>query len=370
MKKIILTLIIFLLNSAISFAQTERLFTVDFELPNSLISALAQDSIGNIWIGTENGLCKYDGAKFTKYFHNADDSTSLLSNHVSDIFVTSKGQVLIGTQNGLQIYEHDYNRFKKVKLTSLGKEPVSIHVAAIKSLKNGDLIIGTLGNGLLKVEQKNWIGKTAVEKKRSEMFLRLMDVCSDNSIWIGAAREGAWHGIWDNDSILKLTMVPGSEDWKIEDVVSDKQGNAYYATQNGVYKVSGKDLKYHHLLNYNNEKIPCLELVGDGLLLIGTEGSGILGYDIKEDKLTDHGFNTGRTDISQTKVRDMLIDRNDNLWAGLYQKGVLVCQSHSSQFDYIGKGSATADFIGAHSVMALYQSPDETLWVVSDKDGL
>lgn len=370
MEKIYLIILLVLGSYATAAAQTERMYTVNAELPNSMITSLAQDSVGNIWIGTEYGLCRYDGAKFTTYLHNASDTMSLLSNSVEDIYVTKEGKVMIGTRCGLQVYDPEYNNFKEVQLQKFGNKTEPVHVAAIKSLKNGDIIIGTLGNGLQTVKPDTKIGRSAVEKNRAEMFMANTEVCPDNSIWTYAIREGAWHGTWGKDGKLKLTMVPGSLDWKTNDIVSDKHGNAYYATQDGVYKVSGKDLSHKLIFDYKKEKILCLEFVSDNLMLLGTEGSGIIGYDIAKGEVTDIGFNTGRTDISQTKVRDMLIDRNGNLWAGLYQRGVLACQSHSAQFDYIGTGSATADIIGTHPVMALYQSPDGTLWVVSDQDGL
>lgn len=91
--------------SIVGYGQSGKVFTTDGELSNSLINKLYQDRNGFIWIATENGLNRYDGAKVTIYKHDPNDPHSLSHNYVRTLFEDAKGRLFVGTCNGLQIYD-------------------------------------------------------------------------------------------------------------------------------------------------------------------------------------------------------------------------------------------------------------------------
>lgn len=76
------------------------------------ISAICQDKLGFIWIGTYDGLNRYDGKNIVIYKHNPDNVHSLLSNQVRSIFEDSKGNLWIGTSYGLNLFDRNNNKFK------------------------------------------------------------------------------------------------------------------------------------------------------------------------------------------------------------------------------------------------------------------
>ena len=71
-------------------------------LSQSYVFDMVQDNDGYIWIATQDGLNKYDGAKFKYYRSNILDPNSLADNYIRKLFKDSKGQIWIGTQNGLK----------------------------------------------------------------------------------------------------------------------------------------------------------------------------------------------------------------------------------------------------------------------------
>lgn len=81
-----------------------RHITSENGLPHQQVEALAQDADGNIWIGTRNGLCRYDGYDIRTYYHDTANPTSLPGNFVNKLFVDSRNRVWIGTSNGLCRY--------------------------------------------------------------------------------------------------------------------------------------------------------------------------------------------------------------------------------------------------------------------------
>ena len=87
-----------------AWSQGGLYFTSD-KLSNTNITSICKDKLGYIWIGTENGLNRFDGYKFTVYKNNPQDSTSLMFNIVNKVFCDKSGTLWVGTNTGLQRYD-------------------------------------------------------------------------------------------------------------------------------------------------------------------------------------------------------------------------------------------------------------------------
>ena len=108
-----LTLLVSSLDRA--SAQPKRLqFThlkSDDGLSSSIVTSILQDHKGLVWIGTYDGLNRYDGFNFVVYRNNSADSTSLSNNVVRTIIEDHHKNLLIGTQHGLCLYDRNKDRF-------------------------------------------------------------------------------------------------------------------------------------------------------------------------------------------------------------------------------------------------------------------
>jgi streptogramin lyase len=69
-------------------------------LAHNNVYSLFQDKTGFVWVGTQNGLSKFNGYTFHNYSHDAEDSTTLISDNFGVIFEDSKGRIWLGTYNG------------------------------------------------------------------------------------------------------------------------------------------------------------------------------------------------------------------------------------------------------------------------------
>ena len=98
-------LTLFLAGNAVSlYAQYSRLFNSDNELPNSLVTKVAETADDRIWIATEDGLCRFDGSSITTYRHTEGDSCSLANNFARTVCADQRGHLLVGTIAGVQMY--------------------------------------------------------------------------------------------------------------------------------------------------------------------------------------------------------------------------------------------------------------------------
>ena len=132
MVNYIKTFILFqLIFNSLSYGQNGKIFSADSELSSSLINAIFQDQKGYVWIATEDGLNKYDGAKFVTYKHSEKDSTSILNNYVKSIYEDKEHNLYFGFFNGLQIYDHGRDSFQQIHLSIDESFTYDAHVTKI-----------------------------------------------------------------------------------------------------------------------------------------------------------------------------------------------------------------------------------------------
>lgn len=190
-----------------------KLYSTHGDISSSMISHIYQDAKGYIWVATENGLNKYDGAKFTNYKNQFNDSTSLLGNHVYRTFQDAKGHLYILSTKGLQMYEYKSDSFKTIK-----KSNSSYNNKSIAQLSDGSILIGTSGYGIKKLTFDHK-GNIQIEN-------------------------------W-NPSLIGHT---------INDIMEDRKGNIWICTEyHGMIRIDKNKKIHHYTLGklYGNQFINC-----------------------------------------------------------------------------------------------------------------
>ncbi|MEN9867722.1 MAG: hypothetical protein RL748_3312, partial [Pseudomonadota bacterium] len=82
-------------------------------IPAAVVTALAQDRRGLIWIGTQQGLVRYDGYRFRKFLHQASDPFSLAGDYVNALWAAPDGRLWVGTgSDGLSVYDPASDHFE------------------------------------------------------------------------------------------------------------------------------------------------------------------------------------------------------------------------------------------------------------------
>ncbi|HEC42133.1 MAG TPA: hypothetical protein ENI20_04820 [Bacteroides sp.] len=93
-------------------------YAVEDGVSQSAIICLFQDSEGFIWIGTQNGLNKYDGYKFENYYNDPGDSNTISKSWIFDITEDQNGDLWIGTKGGLNRFDKKTGRFSLIEIPS------------------------------------------------------------------------------------------------------------------------------------------------------------------------------------------------------------------------------------------------------------
>ena len=139
--KLAIYFIIYLCVSLLAIADSGSHLYTSERLASNKTTCIIQDKYGFIWIGTEYGLNKFDGYRFTHYLTDINDSTSIISNDITSFLVDKKGQFWIGSEKGLMKYNYKTNDFKRYHCPD-GNTP---RIETILEMSNGDILIATAG---------------------------------------------------------------------------------------------------------------------------------------------------------------------------------------------------------------------------------
>ena len=367
MKEKLYLLIFLFLSFTLLQAQEAKLLTVNNELSSSMVNHIFQDEEGIIWISTENGLNKYDGAKFTIYLHREQEN-SLISNYIQCTFEDSKKRFFICTLEGIQIYDRSTDIFRTIPLIFESGEQMTAHISSIIERHNGDILIGTYGHGIFEL----------IEDKEELIFKQNLSL--SNSFHIQDIHEDKDKNLWLATSDLGIIQITSSgyqykyfenENNDFSCISEDAFGEIYVGClQNGLYRFNPKNNQFQSIPYHSPLHVKSIYASTHEELYIGTDGNGIKIYNLHENTIKEYRPNINVLDFNKTKIHSITKDKHGNIWLGCFQKGVMIVPSIANGFKYIGPKSATSNSIGSCCVMSIFRDSNGILWIGTDNDGL
>ncbi|WP_052328424.1 hybrid sensor histidine kinase/response regulator transcription factor [Segatella paludivivens] len=370
MKKLLNLL--FLLFPIMSIAQSGKVFTVEKDLSNSNISLVYQDKSGFIWIGTDDGLNCYDGAKFRKLKHVLGVTNSLVDNRILSLVELQKGKIAIGTARGLQIYDKSTESFINVTFGFKNEKSMGAYVTSILVRKNGEILVATSGHGMYTLITN---GDTYSLRKSKynirAIFINKIFEDRNHDLWLATSDRGIIN--ISRDKINYDYQVLGYDRYiGINNIYQDLRGNIYVvSTDFGLAKLNKKARCFVVPEKWTN-RIPvfCMLQVDDRHLYIGTIGKGVLVYDIFTGDIADSKIKFNTFDFGTSEVHSMLKDVYGNLWIGASGTGVVLLPKECRQFKYIGSHSINNDKIGFNRIISIFKDNASNLWLGTANDGL
>ena len=133
-------------------------------LPSNSLTALALDREGYLWIGTRDGLARFDGVGYTVYRHVPGDAGTLPGNFVQTVFVDSGNRVWVGIEGkGLCVLDRQRRGFAQISQSS---HPLlkSDDVWAIAETRGGEIWFGTFGGGLYRLDRDGHMSRFLPEQ--------------------------------------------------------------------------------------------------------------------------------------------------------------------------------------------------------------
>jgi signal transduction histidine kinase/ligand-binding sensor domain-containing protein/AraC-like DNA-binding protein len=385
--KIILSfLLIFFLGGKI-YGQIQSInfkhLTINEGLSQNTVYCTFQDKKGFIWVGTEDGLNRFDGVDWLIFKHELSNKHSLSNNQVNDIVQADDGKLIIATADGLNIYDPAKDVFNRVNLHT-SKDQINEFVSSVFRDSKGRFWIGSR-DGLKLMNQQ----KTAIQKSFSfntnkgrlnpEKILNTFE-SNNGQLWVNT---GTGLKLF-NLKTLQFEQLPASisnnkalNEGNVRVIKQDNINNFWFGTEtNGLFYY---DIAKQTIINYrNNPDINSIvsNVVRDIFfyspteIWIGTrDGLSIL-------KLETQRFNNYAYDkynpnsLSHNSVRNFLRDNAGSIWLGTYAGGLNIFYESSRNFNYLGEKLGNDLGLNHRVVSAINQETDGSLWVGTEGGGL
>ena len=316
-------------------------------LPQNTVHAIAQTKDGYIWIGTEEGLARFDGVKFTVF--DKQNTPEIRSNYIRTLLADRQGALWIGTAQGLV-------RMLNGKFTLFTSDDglPSETIQAICEDREGNLWVATAaGLGLLKSG-----GLTTFTTKERLISGSIQALFEDTggALWI-ATPYGV--GRIKDGKFTNYTVRDGLGSNSVRAIQQDRDGRLWFGSLGGLTSFDGSRFTTFKTRDgLPNDRIISLHAERDGGLLIGTAG-GLCRF--INGRFT--GFNAGGT-LSTSTILSLLEDREGNLWIGTESGGINLLKD-TKFTTYTVRNGLSNDL-----VKSIHEDQQDNTWIGTDGGGL
>lgn len=269
-----------------SFAQTLhfRHLTVSQGLSNNRAWSIDQDSKGFYWISTTDGLNRFDGKNITSYSHLPEDSTTICSNVINNVCENGNGELIIGTAEGVAVYDAQRDRFRTVfKVPAAVPFDDQSYIAQVLADRRGHLWVTTRRLLFELDDQYRLLRRFDKHDFGMDDVFRMLEDREGN-IWIDVS--GYLHKILvhENNRILNRT---NATQWffthPIADYAFDTSGRLFIADNIGsslrTFGSDGAQQSELRLFNGNPVKFLRLFVTANGTAWLVTTERGIIRVD-------------------------------------------------------------------------------------------
>jgi len=339
-------LVLLLTSWSCVYSQPKRLqfinLTPDDGLSSSQTTCVLQDHKGFIWIGTYDGLNRYDGFNFVVYKHNPADSACLADNLVRTMIVDHDMNLLIGTQNGLCLYDREKDRFINYKIEkSSPLRGISCVVLRIAEDSLGNLWLATQG-GLIYFDRiKNKIIQFTHDPDKPESLsddnVEAVLIDKYQRLWV-TTRKGINLFLPETGTFRHITTKEGyAEDLSnayVMDMIEDHEGNLWFGSTEGLYGLKNNPgAKITDIIHYKHDA---------------------------QDKYS----------LANNRVKTLFIDDIGNLWIGTENDGINLFDRENQRFWHYRKDDYDPKSLNNESIESIYQDKAGNLWVCTFTGGL
>ncbi|MBC6950024.1 response regulator [candidate division KSB1 bacterium] len=385
-------------------------------LAENSVECMLQDHLGFLWLGTQNGLHKYDGYSFKVYLPNPDDPGSIRSrsflygsqgvvySSLGMLYEDADKNLWIGGDGGLHRYLRDSDRFQHYPLQAGAENLEHYKVVYITGdpAKRNRLWVSVEARGLYQFDP---LWETLVPVESMSNFFNgtarpevTSIVCENDSIlWVGTNGSGLLRVNFETERVTHH-FIPTPDPHSISSnnistIFQDRQGALWISTleaglnklvqptagssvrpAGGVDRTALTFTRYQHDPNdphslSDNNRISCIDEDVNGEFWIvagiqGTSSSQLNRFNPKTSQVTRHSI-----DLSKNLV-SVLVDRSGLIWAGSATDGVFKLNLMALKFPhYTMQPDAPISFYGKY-IRAICEDRNGNIWLGSEMEGL
>ena len=361
-----------------SYANSGRLYTSN-DLSSSLIRCIIQDKYGFIWVGTNYGLNRFDGYKFSTYLCNPADTTTIQDNDIVKLYPYSKEFLFVATNRGLYKYSYLTNSFRHIVLE---KKDEKIRVSSLIEDGKHNLLIGTAGYGAYRLDMTT--GKVTRLSRKSansvDDFFAMLFFDDEGYLWQANHTKVLRKYKYNGKSIKLVSVYEPKDLFGISKLYATDKKGFFVAHAGGIMRY---DYASHSFSRYDFDfsahqgagYISAVTLDKYGNLWLGTSGDGTFKIPHGSRKAYRVELNNQSFIFDNAHISDLLIDRDGNQWYGCYMKGLFLSNNdknvfHPVSLDELGAGMETiSSVVGVADGLMLFVVKNHGLYLLDEKTG-
>ncbi|GAA0291543.1 hypothetical protein GCM10009128_07460 [Psychrosphaera haliotis] len=301
---------------------------------DSLVNDILQDSNGNVWFATSNGLCKYNPSEsnFTQY--RTEKNKSLLSNQIFSLFEDEGGVIWMGSMNGINYWNAATRAFQHISRAT-SPDMTNDDILSFSEAGNGDYFIGSLEGGISRYDRnKNKITSYSLFEnglKAEPSAIPSLLITRDNTLWAGTYDSGVYIKNLQDSSVLNFNS---SNTKHLDNALSS----------DAITKISQ--------LKNNN-------------IAVSTYGGGLNIFNDKKE-ITHFTISNG---LSSNYVMDIVEDNEGNVWAGTMSEGLNKINLATGEVQVFKIDKENPHTIKSNSILGLLDTEDY-LWMPTKDAGV
>jgi len=356
-----------------------------YALNGNEISAIIQSADGALWIGTNSGLNRYDlvTGNFRHWVHDNNDPESLINNIVQAIHQDSQDKLWIGTREGLDQFDPATGKFTHLTLPE--KQTGSGNVYWINVLhedRHGILWLGT-NDGLIRYDvgsRKFQLYQNESGDNNSISFNEVTSISEDQNgmLWIGThlglnrldPSTGQFTRFTHSDSD-SASLV----DNYVQVIYGDRASQLWVGTRNGLDRFDPANQQFIHYQNdptdpadLSDNNVSSIYEDRGGVLWVGTYSGGMNVHDRSQDLFAHyHRVNTDAYSLSGDIIFPILPSPGGKIWIGTHSAGLNLFDPATSRSEHYRRDPANPDSLLSDTVRALFLDQDGRLWIGTDQ---
>ncbi len=390
----VITYFLYLFLTSLILAQERDIqfqhFTVDDGLSSNTVLCLLEDSRGFLWIGTYDGLNKYDGYKFTIYKNSPYDSLSISDNMIGALHEDKYGNIWAGCGwgGGLNKFNRDTEKFTRYLHDPENPSSISSdRIRSIDSDNTGNLWIGTEDAGLEYYELDKEIFHHFRHNPDDQFSLRsdliyVVYVDNNNQLWVGTGNNGFHKFIKDKGFFVSYLPSDDPESIsgkKIASISEDPFGYLWIGTEDGGLNMfdpyKNKFDRYTHdpknINSLSDNYAWVVNADSEGMIWIGTYNSGLNLFDVKNNSFYNlrKNYNDPKS-LSDDAVFTIYEDHSGIMWFGTWSAGLNKYDRKKEKFTTYSYNPNNPNSLSGNRVFAIYKDTQDELWVGTESGGL
>jgi ligand-binding sensor domain-containing protein len=345
--------------------------TVADGLPGNHITVIRQDSSGYLWIGTREGLARYDGTRFLSFLNTPDDSTSLPSNHIYDILITPKQQIFVATREGLALFNHRTADFVQVPtLYEDGYGLLDKHIRALETADKDHIWVETFNGTLHLLNTQTFRARTWSHAAPTQPYYDYHALLQDSkgTLWIGGRNMGPLK--MQKESITAIETDPENTDKKRDRDVAfffeDSQGDFWVGGLDGLYQYNRESDIFNKQLSTSSFQMTESK---PGILWVAT-GNGLAQINKQAKKTTL--FLPSENDPSSLihdHLNCVMTDLEGNLWIGT-DRGISILNPVQNLVHHYRHLPELTNSLSHNHVSDIREDKNGNIWIATRGGGL